>query len=190
MPSWGGSEDGTLEEAPSVDEARPPLKFRHPIPQAESDVLPDVLTDVIMWYEERLATINYGQKAALLADIGDSKIKALTTVPAGQKEILRNARGVEIRDLESASKIICSSERRTSERWGHVLAAIEKRAPRRVARMVDSQSRAPEAQEGAYHEIEAFATGLMGELEDLALLPKGEERWGGEVFVLEYRLDA
>lgn len=42
------------------------------------------------------------------------------------KEILRNSKEAESRDLESASKIICSSERRTSERWRHMLAAIKK----------------------------------------------------------------
>lgn len=79
LPSWGGSKNDTVPKMHVVEEVQepPPLKFRRPIPQAETDILPDV----IMRYKERLAASSHERKEELLANLAKSKARAL-----GQRE--------------------------------------------------------------------------------------------------------
>ncbi|RMJ16827.1 hypothetical protein CDV36_003452 [Fusarium kuroshium] len=74
MPSWGSSQHGTVPKMHVAEEAQEPspLTFRRPIPQVETDILPEV----ILSYEERLAGTNHENKVALLDDLAQSKKRA------------------------------------------------------------------------------------------------------------------
>ncbi|RSL74101.1 hypothetical protein CEP53_000519 [Fusarium sp. AF-6] len=267
MPSWGSSQDDTVPKMRVAEEAQEPspLTFRRPIPQVETDILPDV----ILRYEKRLAGTNHENKEVLLDDLAKSKkraqdqkkfnqnfiddmeawsnlqyrhlqalvgrvdliLKELSGEVAGgtaaeggeewrwwesratarQKTLQRNLdwlnsiidninKGVstghedivsmmmdmgilrysedaEARDLAAALKIVCSSERRTAERWHYVHQAIAKfqSLQARVRQMFNNQSNDYGDLEHAYRDIKALAMTLMGALEEFARLPEEDE---------------
>ncbi|RSM04084.1 hypothetical protein CEP52_007036 [Fusarium oligoseptatum] len=284
MPSWGSSQDGTVPKMHVAEEAQEPspLTFRRPIPQVETDILPEV----ILSYEERLAGTNHENKVALLDDLAQSKKRAQDQkkfnqkfiddmeawsnlqyrhlqalvgrvdlilkelsgkvaggtaaeggvewrwwesratarqktlqrnldwlnsiidninegVSTGHKDIvsmilqdgdviglkkkasgscwamhtLRYSEDAEARDLAAALKIVCSSERRTAERWYYVHQAIGKfqTLQARVRQMFNNRSNDYGDLEHAYRDIKALAMALMGALEEFARLSEEDE---------------
>ncbi|RSM00561.1 hypothetical protein CDV31_011727 [Fusarium ambrosium] len=93
------------------------------------------------------------------------------------KHTLRHSEDAEIRDLLSGFNIVCSSEKRTGERWRHVQEAIEKfqRLQERVRQMSNNQSNDYVDLEHAYRDIKALAMELMGALEEFARLSEEDE---------------
>ncbi|RSL88036.1 hypothetical protein CEP51_001941 [Fusarium floridanum] len=284
MPSWGSSQDDTVPKMRVTEEAQEPspLTFRRPIPQVETDILPDV----ILRYEKRLAGTNHENKVALLDDLAKSKkraqdqkkfnqnfiddmeawsnlqyrhLQALVSrvdlilkelsgevaggtaaqggnewrwwesratarqktlqrnldwfnriidninegVSTGNEEIvgivtqyehgsdpgnqapglrrakhtLRHSEDAEIRDLASGFNIICSSEKRTGERWRHVREAIKKfqRLQKRARQMFNNRSNHYGDLEHAYRDIKALAMELMDALKQFARLSEEDE---------------
>ncbi|RSL53491.1 hypothetical protein CEP54_010370 [Fusarium duplospermum] len=284
MPSWGSSQNDAVPSMHVAEEAQEPspLTFQRPIPQAETDILPDV----ILRYEERLAGIDHKHEEAVLGSLVNSKRRAqdqkkfnqhfiddmeawsiiqyrhlqalvgsvdlilkqlLSEIAGGRaaeggakwrwwesrttarqrtlqdnldsfqsiidkineglstghdeivgmmlqdghvsglnkqaldsclaREILRHSEDAELRDLASGFKILCSSERRTRERWGHVHDAITKfqNSQQRIRQMFNNRSKDYTALEDAYRDIKALAMALMGALEEFARLSEEEE---------------
>ncbi|KAJ4317437.1 hypothetical protein N0V84_007343 [Fusarium piperis] len=277
MPSWGSSQNDTVPEVHVVEDTQepPPLKFQRPIPQAETDVLPEA----IQGYKERLEGTNHEHKKELLDHLDELKkraqdqkefnqhfiddietrsivqyrsLQALVanvdlilgelsgTVPRGRaaeggdkwrwldsratarqktlqrhydwlkritddmdegrsteqeaikdmkkrrrdtsvrmhnvchaKDSLHGSKDAKTRDLKSGLNIVCSSNRRTTERWDQVSKAIEKE---RNAKAFDYLANHSRALEDAYVNIKWFAMTLMRELEEFARLDEGGEQ--------------